>query len=126
MSRIIVPVLITFAVIGFAVVLITDPLKLLRTIVIAGIFLAVFYLIYKFLFQKNTAKTDSKYQRAAKQSRKLQQQRSKNRQKPSHLKVIKASKKHLSEKRSTNKKNRSHNLTVIDGKKTKKKNRALF
>lgn len=127
-SRFVVPALVLFAVIGFASFLINEPLRLLRTIALYAIIIGGVYLIYRMFFRdKVRGAADSNYQRAVKQSAKRQKQKQKQkvRTKAPHLKVI-DSNKLKPRKPALLKKNEKHNFTVIEGKKNKKKNRALF
>ncbi|PWA13226.1 hypothetical protein DCC39_01915 [Pueribacillus theae] len=125
-SRFVVPALVLFAVIGFASFLINEPLRLLRTIALYAIIIGGVYLIYRMFFRdKARGAADSNYQRAVKQSAKRQKQKQKVRTKAPHLRVI-GSNKLKPRKPALLKKNEKHNFTVIEGKKNKKKNRALF
>lgn len=122
-SRLLAPIIVLFAIVGFGTYLVTEPLKLLRTILIIAVVIGGVFLIYKLFFQGKFRKTESAYERAVKQSKQRQQRKQKRRVKPAHLKVIRSN--NNSKKRSLIKQT-NHNLTVIDGKKNKKKNRALY
>jgi FtsZ-interacting cell division protein ZipA len=124
-----VAVIIGLAVFGLAVQLVTDPLSLIKSALIFGGIVAVLFLLYKRFLAKRNGSEFSDYRKAAKQSAK----RYKQRKQPTAMKakeiVSKVNNHKVSspktKKSSKKKRRKDHNLTVIDGKKGKKKNRAL-
>lgn len=124
-SQIIVTSLIVFAVIGFTAFLVKEPTRLLQMLLIYGVIIGLFIVIFRFLFRNQTHGTDRNYAKALKQSKKRQKQ--KNRVRAPHLRVVGSNPHRLRKtKPSSAKKNKKHNLKVIEGRKNKKKNRALF
>jgi uncharacterized MnhB-related membrane protein len=106
---------ISLAVVGILYQLITSPRQLFTTLLIGAAVVAVFY----FIFRRTSAGVNGKYKKAVKQSKK----RYGSNQKPSKTSPLFSNKK----VKSTQKKRaREHHLTVIEGKKNKKKNRASF
>ncbi|EPZ38133.1 MULTISPECIES: SA1362 family protein [Anoxybacillus] len=105
-----ITLLIVFAIVGFSYRLWNDPMQLLKQVFLIGLVAAVFYGIYKWIQRQSFSRS---YQKAVKQSKKLHHQKtkptSKKQPRPTALK----------------KKHATH-LTVIEGKKGKKKNRASF
>jgi hypothetical protein len=96
-------VILSLAAFGLIFKLLVDPSSLIYTLLIAAAVVTVFYGIYRFLQSRQGGNSTHmrKYRQAVKQSKKKNQ----------HRKVIP--------------KRRSSHLTVIDGKKNKKKNGAL-
>lgn len=121
-------ILIGLGVIGFLFSMITNPLKMLVIFAVIAIVGVVGTFLYKRFKNKQTGGGMSGYNRAVKQSAKRYKKQRKPRQ-PSHLKVVNsknmAPEKHRKAS-SLQKRKKEHNLKVIDGKKRKKKNRALF
>lgn len=126
--------LIGLGIIGFFVKILTDPFGMLTTVLFIAVIIGVLVLLYKrFVNRSGGAGGEmSAYQRAAKQSAKRYRNQQQNRRKarrPSHLKLVNSRKSPLKRKTdqpTREKRKEDHNLTVIDGKKRKKKNRALF
>ncbi|TLS36358.1 SA1362 family protein [Pseudalkalibacillus caeni] len=118
--------IMVLALIGFGWRLITEPMSLLTQILIAVAIAGIFYFIYKRFIAKQSSPENSAYKRAAKQSLKMKKRRESTRKQASHLRLLK------SKPLLKNKKNRSNidkkeiPFTVIEGRKGKKKNRALF
>ncbi|RBW70595.1 SA1362 family protein [Bacillus taeanensis] len=127
-SQPIVFLVIGLAIVGLGATLITDPLQIVKMLFFAAIGVAVILFLYKWLIAPRMGRTDSAYQRAAKQSKKRYKEKKQTirqtRSKPSHLKVVKSKDQLLRSKALKRKK--EHNFKVIEGKKGKKKNRALF
>ncbi|MEH7528847.1 hypothetical protein COJ92_08805 [Priestia megaterium] len=120
--------LIGLGVIGFAFTLITDPAVLLRQAGYIFLFIILFYLVYRFILRPSQTKgQDRGYVRAVKQSKLRQKEKERGSNKVD-MHTYRSSNKHpvsKSTKPLKKKKNNSH-LTVIEGKKGKKKNRAFF
>lgn len=120
--------LMMLAVFGFLVTLYQRPLKILQMLLVALAVIVVFVLIYRRWIAAKYNAGDAGYKKAARQSaKKYRQHRHAHKyhrhfKKPSHLKLINSQP--FPKKPSPKKEN--HRLTVIDGKKRKKKNRALF
>jgi hypothetical protein len=109
--------LIVLAIIGLGSVLIGNPLSLLRQIFIMAAAIGIIYFIYrKWISGKPTKNKEQKaFQKAAKQSKKrFKKKVTKSTQSANHAK-----------KRPIRRKSNA-NLTVIEGKKNKKNNRASF
>lgn len=119
----IILIIVGLAGFGFIYRVSTDPLSLVKQILTIGIFVAIFYAIYKLIIQKHlSGGGNPNYRKAVRQSKQ------KNKQNPSILQGFKN--KQLQKKKANRpiyaKSRKNHNLTVIEGKKNKKKNRALF
>ncbi|MFA8438818.1 SA1362 family protein [Pueribacillus sp. YX66] len=126
-SRIVVPSLIVLAVIGFTAYLFKEPTRLLQMLLIYGLIFGIFFAVYRIFFRNKTNGSDRKYEQAVKQSKKRLKQKHKSRIKAPHLRVVGSNPHKLKkQKPSLTKKNEKHNFTVIEGRKSKKKNRALF
>ncbi len=118
-------VIIGLAAIGFFWKLLSDPMGLFTQLLItAAIAVLVFFLVRK-LMAKRMGQQSSSYQRAVKQSSKLKKKKSAPRRNASHLRVI-PSKRLVPKKRSLQEDKKENPFTVIEGRKGKKKNRALF
>lgn len=124
LSKIIIPSLIIFAAVGFAAYLFKEPARLLQMLLFTALIVGIFLLVYRFFFRSHS---ERRYERAAKQSLKRRKQKHRARVKAPHLRVVgsnpyklKKDKLHLAKKKE------KHNFTVIEGRKSKKKNRALF
>ncbi|MDR0138406.1 SA1362 family protein [Metabacillus idriensis] len=107
--------------IGFLATLITRPGFLFREMLIFVIVLAIIYFVVRYFTKQRMGKDSSSYSKAAKQSKKRFSDRN---QSSSHLKSVSTQKK--SSKTSALKKKQASHLTVIEGKKGKKKSRAFF
>ncbi|THE11288.1 hypothetical protein E1I69_15645 [Bacillus timonensis] len=130
-SNIVVMILLGLGALGFVYTLFTRPGSLLVQAGMIFLFIGIIYLLYKFVISRRMGgKEHSAYLRAAKQSRKRFKSGSQRKSQTLGM----GNKKHTTAatKRSTvspihkkRKTNPTH-LTVIEGKKGKKKNRALF
>lgn len=102
-----------------------DPLWLVKQVAIYGGIAAIIYLVYRVYMKKRMGQEYSSYKKAAKQSKRRFDDRA-----PSPLKsnpqVKSISQARKSKKASALKKTKQTHLTVIEGKKGKKKNRASF
>lgn len=105
---------------GFVYTLFEQPALLFRRIIFIGLIMALIYAIYHWAYKRHMNKERAAYLKAVQQSKKLHAERDR---KPP-VKALPHSKKgthhRLPKKRSTT------HLTVIEGKKGKKRNRALF
>jgi hypothetical protein len=108
---------ISLAVVGILYQLITSPRELFTTLLIGAAVVAVFY----FIFKRTSSGVNGKYRKAVKQSKK----RYGTNQKPPKASPLFSNKKNT-KSTAQKKKTREHHLTVIEGKKNKKKNRASF
>ncbi|RSD27408.1 SA1362 family protein [Mesobacillus subterraneus] len=117
-SMYIVSGLIVLAIFGFAYQLFTDPLSILTMLAIIAVVGAVIYFLVTRLTGSSTGREQQRaFQKAAKRSKKRFQSKEANASsKRSKIRSLASARK---------KKDASH-LTVIDGKKSKKKNRASF
>ncbi|GAB2573553.1 SA1362 family protein [Gracilibacillus alcaliphilus] len=121
MKNIIIYSLIGLAGIGLINLLLTDTFGLIRSLLITLVIGAVIFgVLYFFLIRRRGAPTDElkKYRKAAKQSKQRYKQAN-----PSPIKYSSSSQKKPSRAKRLNRKKASH-LTVIEGNKDKKKNRA--
>jgi hypothetical protein len=122
-------IIIGLGLFGLIAMMINNPLELLKMVAIGAAILGIFVFLYRRFTRKRDGGDGSSYQRAAKQSaKKYKKQKPRQTRRPSHLKVINSSPL-LAKKRKedpSEKRKNDHGLTVIDGKKRKKKNRALF
>ncbi|MDN4525285.1 SA1362 family protein [Fictibacillus fluitans] len=105
-------VVIVLAVVGLVSKLFTSPQSLLTQLLMIGLVIAVIY----FIFQRFRPGENGKYKKAVKQSKRKYRQNTAPVKKPASSNKPAAFKKRRKE----------HNLTVIEGKKNKKKNRASF
>ncbi len=119
--NILVFTLVVLAIVGLGSWLIGNPLGLLRKILVTAAVIGVIYFIYRRWFS-NRRGAGSNEQRAFLKAAKQSKKRLK---KKSTAKTQKPTVSPLSKKRSHRKKS-SANLTVIEGKKNKKNNRASF
>ncbi|MCZ0754657.1 SA1362 family protein [Anoxybacillus sp. J5B_2022] len=103
---------------GLVYTLFAQPALLFRRIIFIGLIVALLYAIYYFVYQRRMDKERAAYLKAVQQSKKRHVERGKVPAKLSHSK--KGTHHRLPKKRSTT------HLTVIEGKKGKKKNRASF
>ncbi|OLO42857.1 hypothetical protein BTR23_02330 [Alkalihalophilus pseudofirmus] len=114
-------ILIGLAVLGFFYRLITQPLQLLTQFIIFGAIAAILFFLYK-RFLANQFGVEGT-------SHRPKQQQVKNKTMKKTTNVVPHRKKAGQKKtsnRTLNKRSSAPNLTVIEGKKGKKKNRALF
>lgn len=102
-------------------------MRLLQMIFFYGLLFLAIYIIYRLFFRHRVQGTDRNYDRAVKQSMKRQKQKQRSRVKAPHLRVVGSNPNKLkTQKPALSKKDGKHNLTVIEGRKNKKRNRALF
>ncbi|MEH7386881.1 SA1362 family protein [Bacillus sp. JJ1521] len=130
-SNIVVKILLGLGALGFVYTLFTRPGSLLVQAGMIFLFIGIIYLLYKFVFSRRMGgKEQSAYLRAAKQSRKRFKTGSQRKsqtmgmgsKKPTASATKRSTVSPIHKKRKTN----TTHLTVIEGKKGKKKNRALF
>ncbi|WP_175639762.1 SA1362 family protein [Metabacillus schmidteae] len=119
----IVMVIILLGVLGFVTTLVSEPLWLLKQIAIYAAIAGGIYLIYRLVSKKRMGKEHSSYLKAAKQSKRRLDDRSKKGSNVRNISQVKKTKKASAIKK---KKQQPSHLTVIEGKKGKKKNRAFF
>lgn len=110
---------IALAILGLISSIFTNPFGLLKSIMITAVIVGVIYLIYTRLTQ---GKADRKEQRAFRKAVRQSQKRNKSLTKKNNVTNISSKPAH---KIKTHKKSDTQ-LTVIEGKKNKKKNRASF
>jgi predicted tellurium resistance membrane protein TerC len=118
----IVLAIILLGAIGLITTLVTNPVWLLKQIAIYAAIAGVIYLIYRLFFKKRMGSEYASYAKAAKKSKRRFDDRS---NRVSTIKNIAHAKKGTKTSAIKKKKQPSH-LTVIEGKKGKKKNRAFF
>ncbi len=119
----IVMVVILLGFIGFVTTLVSDPLWLLKQIAIYAAIAGFIYLIYRMVSKRKLGKEHSSYLKAAKQSKRRFDDRS---NRSSNIRNISQAKKAKKASAIKKKKQQPSHLTVIEGKKGKKKNRAFF
>lgn len=113
--------LIALAVLGLASQLFQNPGGLLRNVLVIALAAGIVYFIYKRLTKDKPARKEQRaFIKAARQSKKRQKTKTKQRDNVASFSLAKSSKKVKSRRKS------DAHLTVIEGKKNKKKNRALF
>lgn len=130
LHRVVQPLIYTIiglAAIGFMWKLFSDPMGLVTQLLItAAIAVIVIMIVRKFMAKRmGMGKPNTAYQKAARQSSKLQKKRGVSRKTAPHLRVI-PSKRLIPKKRPLNDDKKPNPFTVIEGRKGKKKNRALF
>ncbi|TXC92323.1 hypothetical protein FS935_04505 [Metabacillus litoralis] len=118
----VVLVIISLGIIGVITTLVSDPLWLLKQIAIYTVLAGAIYLIYRLFMKKRMGKENTSYAKAVKQSKKRYDDRNTRASNVKNISQVKRSSKTSAVKK---KKQPSH-LTVIEGKKGKKKNRAFF
>ncbi|WP_215142674.1 SA1362 family protein [Exiguobacterium qingdaonense] len=115
--------------IGVGHMLATDPGRLFRQLLFIGIFGLIFYAIYRFFIRRRMSPEDMRYRKTAQASKKRMQRNGNPQVKPSASAKIKKNKKpgsnvtKLSKRPNVHRSNPPH-LTVIEGKKGKKKKKA--
>ncbi len=119
----IVMVIILLGVLGFVTTLVSEPLWLLKQIAIYAAIAGLIYVIYRLVSRRRIGKEHSSYLKAAKQSKRRFDDRSKKGSNVRNISQVKKTKKASAIKK---KKQQPSHLTVIEGKKGKKKNRAFF
>ncbi|MBD8070415.1 SA1362 family protein [Bacillus sp. PS06] len=117
--------IIILGIVGILYILFTDPSRLLMQLGSIVLFAGIIFLVYKFVMKRRTGGNEySAYLRAAKRSKRRFNEQS---HKKPISKVVDAKKLSSSTKKSTqSRKGPTPHLTVIEGKKGKKKNRAFF
>ena len=106
-----------FGVLGLMYAIFEQPTALLRKVMFIVLMIAAIYVFYNFVYKRRANKDHIAYLKAVRQSKKLHSQAVRKQK----TKSINPKMKRLSKKRTT-----TAHLTVIEGKKGKKKNRALF
>ncbi|NPC93272.1 hypothetical protein HOO54_13775 [Bacillus sp. WMMC1349] len=116
---------IALGIFGFVYFAITEPGLLLQYILVTAAVGAIIYFVIKRLNSRNTGNEGAAFRKAAKQSNKRFQDHKKRsvKSRGNHLKSVPSANK---SKPGLIKKKNHTQLTVIEGKKSKKKNRALF
>lgn len=122
--NVIIPLLLGLAAFGFVMTVITRPMYLVKMVLIIAAVGGLFYFLYKRFITKRMGRDLGQYKQAARYSAKKYQNNtgnflSKATTQTSPKKKAKPSFNKLK------KRNVNHNLKVIEGKKGKKKNRAL-
>ncbi|MFT4415620.1 SA1362 family protein [Fredinandcohnia humi] len=128
-SNIVIMILLGLGAFGFLYTLFTHPGSLLMQAGMIFLFIGIIYLLYKFVFVRRMgSKEYSAYLRAAKQSKRrfTSQSQKKTQFSGTGIKKTSTTPTKKSTVSSINKKKKNTHLTVIEGKKGKKKNRALF
>ncbi|KMK76980.1 SA1362 family protein [Alkalihalobacillus pseudalcaliphilus] len=129
-----VPAVVILAIVGLSHQIVTNPLGLLRTLLFIALFIVGIFVVYR-LFMMKQYGTPFLPQRSGpsrKQLQKAKRTSTVNKSAPSKfpLRNVQSPTSHSKvaplKKKKPVQRNRSHNLTVIEGKKNKKKNRALF
>ncbi|WP_459499496.1 SA1362 family protein [Bacillus sp. C1] len=120
--------IIGLAIFGLVSSAITNPYGMIKNIVIMLLVVSVFYVLYKmFTSSSGSANSQNSYKRAAKQSNRKY---GKQNVAPLSNSLLKRNASDEKGKKSTStvlkKKRKQSHLTVIEGKKTKKKDRASF
>ncbi|AUI37890.1 hypothetical protein CWI35_16345 [[Bacillus] caldolyticus] len=109
-----VGLMILLGTLGIVYTLFAHPTVLFRQLLFVALFLAAIYLFYRFVYQHRTDQDRLSYLKAVRQSKKLHPRSGRKQAKPAKL------------KRPLKKRTAIPHLTVIEGKKGKKKNRASF
>ncbi len=125
-SNWIIMLLIGLAAFGFVMKVITDPMGLLKMVLIIAAVAGLFYFLYKRFMAKRMGPDNGQYKQAARYSAKKYQNNNagnvlSRKVKPSPKQKAKPS----YTKAKAKKRRNDHNFKVIEGKKGKKKNRAL-
>lgn len=112
-------VVLALGAIGLLTTLVKNPMWLLQQIAFYTVIAGAIFLLYRYTMQRRIGQNHSAYAKAAKQSKRRLDDRD------SKVKSISQARKNQ-KKASALKKTRQTHLTVIEGKKGKKKNRAFF
>ncbi|PKR86045.1 SA1362 family protein [Heyndrickxia camelliae] len=108
-------VIFLLAIIGFGTLLLTNPASLIKQVILTVLVLAAIFFIYRlWSSKKSNAKEQRSFIKAARKSKKRLKKRQASGKSP-----VQARKKPIRKKSDVQ-------LTVIEGKKGKKKNRAIF
>ncbi len=125
--------ILALAVLGFFYQMLYKPQALMQHLIMIAVGGAVFFLLYKLIFQRRMGggQESAAYRKAVKQSKKRMKGREsrltpiKGAAKPAAGSAVKEKKRKPLRPLSSAQRKRDH-LKVIEGKKSKKKNRALF
>ncbi|SFE30764.1 SA1362 family protein [Alteribacillus iranensis] len=118
-------VILGLAALGVGYQLVTDPLGLLTYLLVgAAIAIGIYFLFTRVIMKRMTMSQYQGASRSSMQKKKINSAQSKYQQAAKQQAKSKPLKKRPS--RAINKRREDHNLTVIEGKKNRKKNRALF
>jgi Ca2+/Na+ antiporter len=113
---------IALGIVGFLYKLINEPTSILRTVGFTLVFLLILYVFFTYILRSGQQGSQNRdYIRAVKQSKSRLRERT---QKQADVRSLKKNKR--PNKLHTIKKRKETHLTVIEGKKGKKKNRAFF
>jgi prepilin signal peptidase PulO-like enzyme (type II secretory pathway) len=115
-------IILLFGGIGFAHRLLNQPADMLRQLLFIALLIAVVYVVYQLITRRRTGKEYSAYIKAVNQSKRLHHERDKK----TLPKTARANSNKKGTRPSLQKKRKTTHLTVIEGKKGKKKNRAFF
>ena len=122
-SNLLVAGLLILALIGITDLLIENPIGFLQKIAVMGFIVAAIYFVVRLIFKANPQKKEQRaFLKAARQSKKRLQKRG---GEPPMRNPLPGTLSPLKKASKMKKKTPAH-LTVIDGKKSKKKNRASF
>jgi prepilin signal peptidase PulO-like enzyme (type II secretory pathway) len=111
-------IILLFGGIGFAHRLLNQPADMLRQLLFIALLMAVVYVVYQLIARRRMGKEHSAYIKAVNQSKRLHHER--------ESKTARANSNKKGARLSLQKKRKTTHLTVIEGKKGKKKNRAFF
>lgn len=125
-TTIFVGILLTLAAFGLITTLINDPLSLIKSLLIGAVVVGVIYFLVKRFSKTHSDPGHQAYRKAARLTKKKNQKRhtTKNKRSKAHAHGLTV----ISKEHAINKPKQKSNiqLTVIEGKKSRKKNRALF
>ncbi|MFC4324015.1 SA1362 family protein [Litchfieldia salsa] len=129
-SNLFVYAIVFLGIIGILYTLFTQPSRLLTQLGSIVFFGGIIYLVYKFYMKRRHGSNEhSAYLRAAKQSKRRFNEPGQQKQ-PSKIidgkRLTSTAKKNANHTSTTKRKKSTTHLTVIEGKKGKKKNRAFF
>ena len=121
-------IIFALGVLGFVYLLTTNPGRLFTMLLSVVIIGAVLFFLFRWLMNRRTGTEGNLYRKAVKPSKRRYQQpkpktKSQMKNRVTHLRSVPTD--HKSKPVLLKKKSQTH-LTVIEGKKNKKKNRALF
>ncbi|MBA2869930.1 hypothetical protein HNQ85_000188 [Anoxybacillus calidus] len=108
--------------IGFTHKLFNQPADIIRQLLLVVFIIAAVYAVYQLLIRRRMGKEHSSYMKAVHQSKKRHHERDKN----TLLKTARAKSTKKGTRPSLQRKRTTSHLTVIEGKKGKKRNRAFF
>ncbi|MBM7681579.1 hypothetical protein JOD43_001746 [Pullulanibacillus pueri] len=112
--------ILSFGAIGLLSMLISNPVSLVKNLLIIAVVAGVIYFIYR-LYLRKSPKDYARYRRAVKQTKKRAKDKERSPSRPAHLQVIQSQSVRKTTPVTKSHKRATNHLTVIDGKKRRRK-----